>query len=53
MTNSDKIRAMTDEELAKFLCWSNVDCYQCPGEDSCSINENGMLKWLKEETKDV
>ena len=51
-TNADRIRAMTDEELAKFLCWLNVECYQCPGEDMCSIGQNGMLIWLKEETKD-
>ena len=38
MTNADKIRAMTDEELAEFLDkqnnqdredWDSVGCYHC------------------------
>lgn len=58
VTNADKIRAMTDEELAEWLCDSS-DCYlgRCVALDLCECNAgkaNGMKKWLKqpaEETK--
>ena len=47
-TNADRIRAMSDEELAEFLC-SILDCYtdKCPGEDYCSPDGNGCFVWLK------
>ena len=48
-TNADRIRSMTDEKLAKFLCDVNHECYQCPAEDLCTNGSNGMIKWLKEE----
>lgn len=51
-TNADRIRSMADEELAKFLCCMNHECYECPGDEMCSNGENGMLRWLKEEAKD-
>lgn len=55
MTNADRIRAMTDEELA-FWMTTNVTCCSCPvdldachnfqisGELSC---EEILLDWLK------
>lgn len=55
-TNADRIRAMTDEELAEFL-W-NVDhngldefCNKnpCPPNESCT---ECMLEWLKKEVED-
>ena len=44
MTNADRIRAMTDEELREFLC-SNTQCEVCGYEawGGCEL-----LKWLKE-----
>lgn len=50
-TNADRIRSMSDEELAIFLC-EKIDCYSdgCPGIELCKPNEgkaNGILKWLK------
>lgn len=42
-TNADRIRAMTDEELAKYLAWL-VDKQTCSPE---------WLIWLKDEVKDV
>ena len=55
-TNADRIRSMSDEELATFLM-DNVDCKYCkmhgPG---CSVDcEKWMLDWLKKpaEAKDV
>ena len=50
MTNAERIRQMTDEELAKFL-FDNVDCFVCVmhGPD-CSIDcEKWMLDWLQKE----
>lgn len=51
-TNADKIRAMSDEELATFLyhAWNNASwCMvkdHCPDEDSCFPC---WLDWLKQE----
>ena len=50
MTNADKIRAMTDEELAKFLC-QKTKCHICYGEEYCSFGQNGLLEWLKQEAE--
>lgn len=56
LTNGDRIRHMTDEELAEFLndvtdcCFSNNDCDNCPMKYSdeqyyrCNIEA-----WLKQE----
>jgi hypothetical protein len=50
-TNADKIRDITDEELASFLLLkvSNEKCYGiCLG--SCTGNDciSGIVKWLKQ-----
>lgn len=52
MTNADRIRSMTDEELSVFLC-EHLKCYSnsCPGIGLCKTNEgkaNGLLKWLQQ-----
>ena len=49
-TNADRIRAMSDEELAKFMC-KTYECYRCLGEELCNATDgkaNGMLKWLQQ-----
>lgn len=53
-TNADRIRSMTDEELADFFIeW--VDCEYCPvGIDKCRTEwrpncKGAFLAWLKEE----
>lgn len=52
-TNADRIREMTDEELAGFL--GNVDLTTCCNPDSC---EPGMycgrcwLNWLRSPVED-
>ena len=51
-TNADRIRAMSDEELARFLaeneweCETYNDCAKCPRmtDDGCV----SLLKWLKQ-----
>ena len=50
MTNADRIRAMSDEEIALWLCL-NYSCTKCPGKYLCTINDgkhNGLTKWLKQ-----
>ena len=44
MTNADRIRAMTDDELKKFLC-SNTQCRVCKyeGWGGCEL-----LEWLQQ-----
>ena len=53
-TNADRIRAMSDEEIANFLC--NVgDCdRRCPAKNGDCIFSNSTcrstwLEWLKKE----
>ena len=55
-TNADRIRSMTDEELAKWLdsldiiCPSKERTYKCGNYDNCC---GCLLEWLKEKVKDV
>ena len=44
MTNADRIRAMSDEELREFLC-SNTQCRVCKFEGWCGCD---LLKWLQQ-----
>lgn len=49
MTYEEKIRSMTTEELAKFLC-KFLSCDRCPGRDICYLGDgsaNGLQKYLK------
>ena len=54
-TNADRIRSMTDEELANFITSIDGD-YPCPPDNSCSCRSSncmkGWLEWLKKEVKD-
>ena len=54
-TNADKIRSMTDEELANYLC-IHIDCYNCDADESGNGNCEDycravLLGWLKEEAE--
>ena len=56
-TNADRIRAMSDEELAEFLCHFCRDCIvdACPGAEYCNAKDgkaNGLVKWLRQPVKD-
>lgn len=56
MTNADRIRAMTDEELAEFIA-ETIDCCNCKHpRNGCSENDETCaacwLDWLKEEAKE-
>jgi hypothetical protein len=53
MTNADKIRGMTDTELAKFFT-DVIDCWHCPTYQECTdvkSCDNALLAWLKREYK--
>ena len=54
-TNADRIRAMTDEELAEFLNTVNTEfCSSVMGKSPCRAeNCPCWLEWLKEEATDV
>lgn len=53
-TNADRIRAMSDEELAEFLCdFRGCDtdentCIGCKGEQYCRAGHVGTMEWLKQ-----
>ena len=56
-TNADRIRAMTDEELAKVFDNFIAPCTVCIyRKDMCVSNDysctNGILQWLKSEAKE-
>jgi len=58
MTNGDKIRAMTDEELAKWLAEHSKCLDTCPAfiicaawtKDEC---KKSFMKWLKQESEET
>ena len=52
MTNADRIRSMSDEELAKFIASQRTDCYHCPVKECVDACEVGWLDWLKQEASD-
>lgn len=60
MKNKEALRAMTDEELANFLCnlveivADKADksvCDFCPVADMCERGKNGFIPWLESEEK--
>lgn len=54
-TNADRIRSMTDEELADFLERVADGCDSCPILKECTYSDGEIsekqirLKWLKQE----
>ena len=53
MTNGDRIRAMSDSELAAFLCnISSCDIEKCPAYEHCSYGHTGTRYWIKKEVED-
>lgn len=58
ITNADRIRVMTDEELARLLA-SNTDCNECiiyAYKDACMENYDTCvcqwLDWLRQEVEE-
>lgn len=54
-TNADRIRGMSDEKLAEFMCHNvsngTVNCAFCAAAEFCRMGHNGWIDWLKEETE--
>lgn len=50
MTNYEKIKGMTPEELAKFLCKMQM-CSFCEARDCCSVGHTGYIDWMKKEAE--
>ena len=51
LTNADRIRAMSDEELACWICSICGECGDCVAFDLCSAGggtSNGLKKWIKQ-----
>jgi hypothetical protein len=51
MTNADKIRGMTDEQLAEWLA-DIIDCWHCPRYTRCTEVKgcaNALKAWLQQE----
>lgn len=57
-TNSDRIRQMTDEELAEFFCQisqccgNDASCSMCPIFEGCAQNVMCVERWLKQEVSE-
>lgn len=51
-TNAEKIRSMSDEQLAEFLCKISDCAFDlCPAVEMCGCGDgiaNGLLKWLQQ-----
>ena len=45
-SNADRIRAMSDEKLANWLC-AHSSCHNCEGVGNCMDGLNGWLSWLR------
>lgn len=52
MTNYEKIKAMTIDEMAKALCDQQGECYDCPYGNYCGSETGGARKWLTMEASD-
>ena len=53
MINADKIRSMTDKELADWIA-EIIDCWHCPVYDKCCQPKkcNEIIKdWLQQEAE--
>lgn len=55
ITNADRIRAMTDEELAELMMF-NCECFCTAEKSGCMENDRtckqAWLEWLKQEVDD-
>ena len=56
-TNADRIRSMSDEELAEFLiksdcCIANAGKVDCSQAEECGICEKVIRNWLKSEVEE-
>ena len=52
LTNADRIRSMSDEELAKWIVNIAIQCTAVGGKSDYLTNETCWLDWLKKEVDD-
>jgi hypothetical protein len=53
MTNLERIREMSEGELAEFLCEiSTCDERKCPAYNCCEYGSKGTRIWLKKESEE-
>ena len=50
-TNADRIRAMSDEEMAEYLCGLTY-CCECEHRGTCNGGD-GYLKWLQQPAEEA
>ena len=53
-TIGDRVRNMTNKELAEFLCYTvspsgTVNCSTCGAAEFCRMGHNGWHDWLEQE----
>ena len=58
MTNAERIRSMSDEELAMFLCNFNCGadeyiCEGCKAAQYCYAGHAGTIDWLQQPAEDI
>ena len=56
MTNAQKIRSMTDEELGVWICKHALSCGCCVGVELCRSDDgiaNGAVKWLQQPAEEA
>lgn len=52
MTNFEKIKAMSLNELADFICELFTDCTErCPGYETCHRRHRGTIDYLQQEAE--
>ena len=54
MTNYEKIKNMTIDEMSKLLCHRDRDCKNCPCDNTYYCNKEIKMfkKWLESEAKE-
>lgn len=56
MTNANRIRAMSDEELGVWICKHALSCGCCVGVELCRRDDgiaNGAVKWLQMQAEEA
>ena len=56
-TNADRIRSMSDDDLAEFMCHSvspsgTINCSACEVQEFCHAGQNGYYYWLRQEAEE-
>jgi hypothetical protein len=48
----NKIKRVSNEELAEFICCQHTMCVNCIGQNECCVNANGAKTWLDAESEE-